>query len=210
MSIWHSPQFKLFFSHVAAHKGFAATIRDELSIRAISAFVAHDDIEPSQEWQDVIEAALRSADALAALLTPDFHESNWTDQEVGACMVRNVLILPVNLGLNPYGFIAKVQALNGSGKNSAQLAEEIFNTLVTHELTRTAMAEAIVASFESSPSYLDARRNIELVERVPELTVTQIARLRKAALANGQIGKAFGVAKKLGEFVASVGTKGAR
>jgi len=33
----------------------------------ISAFVAHVDIDPTKEWQDEIEAALFSMDALAAI-----------------------------------------------------------------------------------------------------------------------------------------------
>jgi hypothetical protein len=46
----------------------------------VSAFVAHENIEPTK-WQDEIEKALLSMNALAAILMPGFHESKWTDQE---------------------------------------------------------------------------------------------------------------------------------
>lgn len=56
---------------------------------AIAVFVAHAAINPTEEWQQVIEYALRSCDACAALLAPGFKESDWTDQEVGFCMARS-------------------------------------------------------------------------------------------------------------------------
>jgi hypothetical protein len=34
------------------------------------------DIEPTRKWQDEIELALSTADALVAMLTPGFHESD--------------------------------------------------------------------------------------------------------------------------------------
>ncbi len=49
----------------------------------ISGFVAYETIDPGELWQREIEAALRSMHAMAALITPDFHDSKWTDQEVG-------------------------------------------------------------------------------------------------------------------------------
>jgi len=52
-------------------------------------------------------SALATCEALIAWLTPDFHESLWTDQEVGFCVGRSVLIIPIRVGLNPYGFIGK-------------------------------------------------------------------------------------------------------
>src|SRR5207245_411296 len=74
--IWKDGFFRLFLSHVSAHKVAAAKLKSELQFRGISAFVAHEDIIPSSEWQNEIELALRSMHALAALLTPDFHHSD--------------------------------------------------------------------------------------------------------------------------------------
>ena len=51
-------------------------------------------------------------DAFVALLTEGFHDSLWTDQEVGFALSRGVPILAVRLGKDPYGFIGKFQALS--------------------------------------------------------------------------------------------------
>ncbi len=83
----------------------------------VDTFVAHDDIEPTREWQDAIEAALRTCDALCALMTSDFIESKWCDQEVGFAIARRKLVVAVKLGTDPYGFIAKYQAvISGEGE----------------------------------------------------------------------------------------------
>lgn len=84
----------------------------ELAKRSIDAFVAHDSIEPTEDWKAVILHALASCDACLALLTPGFHESVWCDQEVGFCIARDVLVIPLNFGLMPYGFFGSYQALS--------------------------------------------------------------------------------------------------
>ncbi|MHC4745639.1 MAG: toll/interleukin-1 receptor domain-containing protein, partial [Planctomycetota bacterium] len=100
---WGDGKLRVFLSHISAHKVFAAELQAALSELGISAFVAHEDIEPDSEWQDEIEKALRTCDALVALLNPDFHVSNWTDQEVGYGLGRGIPVYSVRLGMNPYG-----------------------------------------------------------------------------------------------------------
>ena len=120
--------FRLFLSHISRYKAEAAALKDDLRLFGVSCFVAHKDIEPLKEWQDEIELALASMDALAALLTPGFHESLWTDQEVGFAYARQVQILPLRLGLDPYGFLGKFQALTTDWKDAAlNIAKLLIN-----------------------------------------------------------------------------------
>ena len=83
---WEKDSFRLFFSHSSHEKKFAYELKDQLASWAIDLFVAHEDIEPSSEWEKVIEQALDTCDALAAYLSTHFHASLWTDQEVGWCI----------------------------------------------------------------------------------------------------------------------------
>jgi len=85
--------FRLFLSHVSAHKSADAYLKSELQSQAIIVFVAHEDIVPSSEWQNETELALGSMHALTALLTPDFHPSNRTDQETGFVLGRDNLVI---------------------------------------------------------------------------------------------------------------------
>lgn len=86
---WSGQGLRLFLTHHSDYRGAAATLREELAKRSVDAFVAHDSIEPGEEWENVIISALRSCDACLALLTPGFKESPWADQEVGFCMARS-------------------------------------------------------------------------------------------------------------------------
>jgi hypothetical protein len=80
---WRKGMLRLFVAHLAVHRDFAAELQEALLEFGVSCFVAHNDIEPTQEWQTQIETALATCDALVALLHQDFHVSNWTDQEIG-------------------------------------------------------------------------------------------------------------------------------
>lgn len=135
----------------------ATAIADALGEHAISGFVAHESIEPTKEWEDEIILALNTMDALAALLTPGFEASKWTSQEVGVAIGRGILVVPVRMGLDPYGFIGRFQALAGAGKDADRIATEIAQVLAGHQQTRLKMAHAIVAAFETSNSFAEAR-----------------------------------------------------
>jgi hypothetical protein len=185
--------FSLFLSHTAHHKQAVAEVKNHLQGYAVDGFVAHEDIEPMSEWVGEIEAALRRCDALAAFLTPEFPGSKWTDQETGFCFARGLLIVPIRLGVDPYGFIGRYQAINGSNKSTLQLASEIFGILIESPLTKDAMARALVKQFERTPSYNMARWNAHLLDRVPVSAWNDqlLAAVEKAAQENGEIGDAW-------------------
>ncbi|MHA7833251.1 MAG: hypothetical protein ACX94A_02090 [Algiphilus sp.] len=56
---WLQGYFRLFLSHVSAIKVRATQLQGVLKTYGISCFVAHEDIEPTRDWQNEIEKALR-------------------------------------------------------------------------------------------------------------------------------------------------------
>jgi hypothetical protein len=76
-----------------------------------SGFVAHMDVRPTREWQEEIENTLATMHGFVTLMTPDYHDSDWADQEVGYAVAQGVPIIAVTLGQDRYGFIGKFQAL---------------------------------------------------------------------------------------------------
>lgn len=115
-SFWHVQEPRVFISHVSSFKKEAIVYKAYLNLFGINGFVAHEDIEPTKKWQDEIELALSTMDALLALLTPGSNESKWTDQEVGVAVGRRVPVIPIRIGLDPYGLIGKYQAVREQGK----------------------------------------------------------------------------------------------
>lgn len=115
---WQPDHFRLFISHASAHKEEAGRIRTWMARVGVDGFVAHTTIEPTREWIDVIEQALRTCHAMVAMFTKEFPTSPWCDQEVGVAVGRGILIVPVRMGIDPYGFIGRYQGLTPSRDGS--------------------------------------------------------------------------------------------
>lgn len=199
---WHDGYFKLFISHLASDKSNAQILKDRLERYGISGFVAHSDIEPTKEWQIEIEMALRTCDSLVALMIPGFHDSKWTDQEIGLALGKDLLIIPVRMGQDPYGFIGKFQAITFT--NHTVLAEDIFNSLLKNEKTSKKMAFAVMYKFENSQSFSEAKTNLNYVEKIEYWDKKLIRRLKSAEGNNSQISNSFGVPGRLKSIIKKV------
>jgi len=195
--IWKEGFFRLFLSHVSAHKVAVAKLKSELQLRGISAFVAHEDITPSLEWQNEIELALRSMHAIAALLTPDFHHSTWTDQEVGFALGKGVLVVPVRLGSDPYGFIGKVQGLSGSLDQPVRVASLLLTTLLNHPSTHRQMRKGLVSAFEGAESYASAIALSKVISTVRDFSEDEKALIQRACRTNDQVFNPTGVVSRV-------------
>lgn len=202
-SFWKEGEFRLFLSHLSEHKEVTSRLAASLSSYGISAFVAHEDIEPTKEWEEEIRRALATCDALACLLTEGFNSSKWTDQEVGFVMGRGALVIPVRLGLDPYGFMGRFQGYQGAGKDPLELARGIVEILARHPLTATKMADGLIQAFEQSGSFTMAKGRANALRLVRSWTPEQAGRVRRATEENDQIARAFGVQEAVDDILAS-------
>lgn len=184
---WRKGMFRVFLSHLAAHKVTAAKLQEACLGFGMSCFVAHSDIEPTQEWQTQIETALATSDALVALLHPEFHASNWTDQEIGYAMGRGIPVYSVRLGQDPYGFIGKFQAFTEKGTDLTALARELFESFRKNKQTQARIGDVLVSLFEESGSYAEAKTRIGHLEELTTWDPSFTNRIRAALKANSQI-----------------------
>lgn len=194
---WRKDMLKLFVTHLSSHRDYAATLQESLLSYGISCFVAHNDIEPTREWENEIQTALTTCDALVALLHPKFHASKWTDQEIGFAMGRGVPVFCVRLGEDPYGFIGRFQAFNGGTKKAPIVAKELFDAYRKNKQTQNQMANVIIAMFVESNSFAMAKWNMGLVEELEVWDTAFPARLRSALKHNSQVSGAFGIPERL-------------
>lgn len=141
--IWQGTSlFRLFISHISKDKLKATRLKECLAPYGITGFVAHEDIQPTLEWQNEIERALHSMDALIAIHTPGFSQSYWTQQEIGFALGRGTKVISFKMGEDPTGFISKQQALARRNRTAEQIAEEIDALLAHDEHTAGRLAEA--------------------------------------------------------------------
>ncbi len=184
--IWgDAQQFRIFLSHKSKVKKETAALKEALALFGISAFVAHADIKPTKAWQNEIEYALATMDAFVALMTDDFHESDWTDQEVGYAIARGVPIIAANLGMNPYGFIGKFQALPCTWQTAPK---EIATLLLPQERMLNAYIQAIV----HCKGWTEGCRIAELLPAIETLSDSQADILTGAYNDNPEVNGSFG------------------
>ena len=103
---------RAFLSNQTDDRHVAAEVRTFLDDIAVPAFMAHDDINVSHEWQDVILSELAQADIFFAILSAHYITSQYCLQESGIAVFRNAMtIIPLSIdGTTPPGFMAHIQS----------------------------------------------------------------------------------------------------
>jgi hypothetical protein len=183
--IWGDGGFRLFLSHKTEVKKQTAELKDRLATYGISCFVAHEDILPTKAWQDEIENALSSMDGFVALMTENFHDSNWTDQEVGFAVCREVPLIAIKLGIDPYGFIGKFQALSATWETAPKA---IVRVLIKQEL----MLNAYIAAVKKCTQFSEGNLLAEFLPDIERLSDLQADALISAFNENQEVNGSFG------------------
>lgn len=183
--IWADESFRLFLSHKAQVKEQVGALKDALRVFGVSAFVAHEDIHPTREWREEIENALATMDGFAALLTSDFHDSDWTDQEVGYALARGVPMIAVRLGRDPYGFIGKFQALSCSWADAPIAVVRIL-------MKKDRMVSAYIAAARACTSFDLGNTLSAVLADIEKLSEKQVDELVAAYNENYELRGSFG------------------
>ena len=150
-----------------------------------SAFVAHEDIHPTRAWQDEIENALHSMDGFVAVMTSEFHDSLWTDQEVGFALARGVPIIALRMGKDPYGFLGRFQALSTDWENAP---EGIVKLLINHDR----MLNAYIEALRNCTGWNNGNTLSRVLPAIEKLSEQQIDDLVSICNENGEIRNSFG------------------
>lgn len=184
-------EIRIFISYSVLDKIVAGEIKKAFSGVGFASFLAHEDIRPSAEWVDVILDNLSSSDIFVPLITKHFRESDWTAQESGYALSKDMLIIPVSVNnYFPYGFISKFQALKLDPDHAHRESKKIIDTILEkgkechfkYRLTNT-----IIKTFEESNSFENAGGNVSRLLIFDDFDDDQINRIFKAVIDNGQI-----------------------
>jgi TIR domain len=189
LSIWKSGFVRLFISHRDAHKKKAFELSEALETLGISTFVAHDTIEATKEWRREILNGLETMEVMLVFLTDDFHESIFTNQEIGYALGRRIPIVSLKLeGSDPSGFISHEQALRGSLDDPAASAIKI-QKLVAERLGRQdRIQQGLISAFLISPDFDETKLRFDrLVAVINELSEAELAQIIEGFSKNGQL-----------------------
>jgi hypothetical protein len=169
---------------LSADKLRATNLKLALKRFAISCFIAHEDIEPTKQWQEEIEKALSSMDGLIAILTDKFPESKWTDQEVGVALGRSVTVIPVRAGIDPYGLMGKYQGIPSVGRSVSEVAQAVVSALLTHAKARVQYVPCLVEQLLAASDRASADAKMDILEKSDDIGNEQLARIQENAAAN--------------------------
>ncbi|MCU7933230.1 MAG: toll/interleukin-1 receptor domain-containing protein [Candidatus Thiodiazotropha sp. (ex Codakia rugifera)] len=187
--LWKENYLRVFISHRDKHKSIAHELANSLEPFGISAFVAHDVIKPMKEWVKEILNGLTTMEVMLVLLTDDFHDSEWTNQEVGFALAKGIPIICVKTqSINPKGFIGSKQALKASYENITNAAPDIHKSLIIEIGQEGRLKSILIESFILSTSYIDAIERLEyLTKTTDSLSEKEFSRIVEGYEQNDQL-----------------------
>jgi len=106
------PEINAFISYSHVDRKFGRDAKRVLAEVGIDAFLAHEDLEVSDEWRERILEELRRCHLFVLLLSANFLSSGWAQQETGFIISRpEVVIAPLSIdATTPFGFLSHVQS----------------------------------------------------------------------------------------------------
>lgn len=112
-------------------------------------------------------------DALCAILSKEFKESDWCDQEVGYGLGRHVLCIPIRRDVVPYGILGIYQGTKQSNK-AKEVAGQIFSIICDSDKTRQKYIEILSNLFLDSNNENDAKKWLSVIKQVKTLTRSDV------------------------------------
>ena len=118
---------RVFVSHSSKDKVMAIAIAKAMNVFHMKPFPARSDVRGDELWREELRVEIEKCGMLVALVTPNFRESYYTEQEVGAAWVLKKPVLAVCFGgAVPTGFISERQGLKYDGSHPSDTGESIL------------------------------------------------------------------------------------
>lgn len=181
------PSFKsAFISYQTSDKLIAGSLKKVLSDIGINSFLAHEDIQVSEEWRTRIIKELSNTEIFICLLSKRYLESDWCIQESGIAAFRpDLLVIPLSLdGTIPTGFLRHIQSVKFQPEdiNLTDIAPAFLKGKTEKGIS------TLINLIGSSYNYRDAEKNFSIILPIlDELNEDQGKRLLELSCSNDQI-----------------------
>ena len=190
--IWGSEPIRLFISHRDSVKTEVHELASNLRDYGVSAFVAHDAIEPDEDWQKEIEIALQSMEAMLAYISDDFFGSVWTNQEIGYALARQVPVISIKFGqIDPAGFIRHKQAIRGDFRSAKTNAKNVHRTLQKKIPELPRYRAWVIDEFVNAGSFNTASAAFKRLRKITDIQQDELLQLVDAFNSNNQLHNCF-------------------
>jgi hypothetical protein len=122
---------EIFVSYVDEDISLARRAKKQFEAYGWSAFLASDDIRPSENWRDEILAHINSCSALIAIVTPRTTQSAWMNQEVGIAMGKGKRIISLIFGRSEDlpSFLKAIQGISANEDDVSDAVRKAQNAI---------------------------------------------------------------------------------
>ena len=190
----------IFISHAHKDRREAAALKVQLSNFGIDVFLAHEDIDGSEEWIPHLLCKLRECDVFLVLFSKNYHNGKYTDQESGMALGYDKAIIPIRIDdTEPYGFIASLQFATCNKIFSDNDVTEILRLIALRDKDK--LTDSLIQHFAAAPSFREAGNRIMQLEQYSPFTDKQVNDLATAYIDNYQIRESFDAAPVLKRIV---------
>jgi hypothetical protein len=150
-----------------------------------TAFMAHEDIQVSQEWRLQILQELGVADIFVPILSANYYGSIWCKQESGVAAYRNMTVVPLSTdGAIPDGFIGHIQSTKIDPE--APKLVDLLPGLAKHDVKF--VINVLILLIAKSNNYRSAEANFDLIlPYIAKASKQQVVELLEASIENRQI-----------------------
>jgi len=182
---------EVFLSHADGDKRLARKIANFLKPYDIRVFVAHDDIDAGDNWEEVLVKKIHECDVFLILLSENFHKAHYTDHEVGIARGLNKPVIPMRIdSTEPYGFISKTQARKIDLEDEAEIKKLVDKMTSLTEKGRSAI-DKLIKELRDAGNFYQANSISGELFSYSKFSDKQINDIAEAYLDNNQIRGGF-------------------
>ena len=183
---------KIFVSYSHEQNVLAGKIKKCFEKYGFEVFLAHEDITASQKWRDSLIENLKTCAIFMPILTKNFKESDWTDQESGIAYYLDKVIIPLRIKKSlPYGFLEKYQGHPFDEEKLGESCFDVSKVIVNHSIHKKTFVDILIDIFVKSSSYKQSIEMERLLVEVNEFTDPQLKKILNGVKTNPQINQAF-------------------
>ena len=181
------PVVTAFVSYSHVDREFGRQAKTVLGEVGIDAFLAHEDLDTSEQWQERILSELRRCDLFVPLLSKNFLKSEWAPQEAGfiASRLSEVAIAPLSIdGTTPSGFLSHIQS---SRIQDDRITRELLVEPLERQFPRKILPGLIRIAGEAGSFRSAEQTMLPLFPYFSIFTAEEAQALAEASVRNGQI-----------------------
>ena len=180
---------QVFICHSSKDQECVKKLSTNLEIYYSLNVFSSDELKGGEGYPLQLITAIKKYDMFVVLLSKNFHNAEFTEQEVGIALAQNKPVLPLTIdGTIPFGYIKTTQAVTvdsnfDSLPNMLKISTAIYDLFY---INKSEKINAIISNLEKAYSYSNKNSLARMLEVDGEYAEHQLLKLKRV-LDNGEL-----------------------